>query len=405
MSNYTNWVGTLATLKDQWNSFSNINEDLTPLGKPTIKKSDIAQVFATLAEELNELSEQSVELDPFELDEISLSISTLANLIANIPGNPQGHLIPLIQNLEGLRFKIDVFTIRHEDEISDRSFLGLKKKMSKALASAKEGEALLIKTRNEIDSLKSRAGEVNSAAQETTQALATTKANETAVTATAGKISDLEKKLEGTLASAETIVRQTAEQNALIVKQQEELAALKSSGEAALRQAEELLADANRNTLAGAFKTRRDALKWPLLIWGGVFGFSILVLAIFAYVELVPNKSEVFDWHSLIMRLPASAPLIWLGWFSAKQYGYSARLKEDYAFKVAAAMSFEGYKREISNDPELMKKLQESAIGCFAENPLRIYESSTNHASPLHELFSQLSEDEKTSAVLGALKG
>ncbi len=44
--------------------------------------------------------------------------------------------------------------------------------------------------------------------------------------------------------------------------------------------------------------------------------------------------------------LPLLGPFIWLGWFSAVQYGYVSRVREDYAFKFAASMAFEGYKKE-----------------------------------------------------------
>jgi len=67
-----------------------------------------------------------------------------------------------------------------------------------------------------------------------------------------------------------------------------------------------------------------------------------------------------------------------------------ARLWEDYAFKYASAMAFEGYKREAVNvSPEMLKLLMEVSILNFSSNPLRVYDTKTNHASPLHELSTE----------------
>ncbi len=56
-------------------------------------------------------------------------------------------------------------------------------------------------------------------------------------------------------------------------------------------------------------------------------------------------------------------------------------------------MSFEGYKKEVTADPELVKMLQRSAIENFSANPIRIYEDGKNHGSPMHELFENFSDD------------
>ncbi|MGH8003654.1 MAG: hypothetical protein ACRECJ_02880, partial [Limisphaerales bacterium] len=113
------------------------------------------------------------------------------------------------------------------------------------------------------------------------------------------------------------------------------------------------------------------------------------VLTWLAYKIVLPlllNESE-FDWLKILARLPLFAPLVWFSWLSAKQYGYSARLWEDYSFKYASAMAFEGYKREAAGvSTDLLKLLMEVSIVNFANNPLRIFDSTTNHAHPLNEL-------------------
>ena len=72
---------------------------------------------------------------------------------------------------------------------------------------------------------------------------------------------------------------------------------------------------------------------------------------------------------ALLYRLPVVAPVVWLAWFAAKQYGYASRLSEDYAYKAASAMAFEGYKRESTDDATKLKLL-ETAINNFGDNPM-----------------------------------
>jgi len=100
-------------------------------------------------------------------------------------------------------------------------------------------------------------------------------------------------------------------------------------------------------------------------------------------------------WEQIPAKLALTAPLIWLGWFAVKQYGYTTRLREDYAYKEASAKSFEGYKREISQDPEMLKRLLETAIQNLGQNPIRIYDSDNNHGSPIQELLEKATKDDR----------
>lgn len=156
-----------------------------------------------------------------------------------------------------------------------------------------------------------------------------------------------------------------------------------------------LLGDANRVGLGAAFRSRKLELQDPMKWWLILFVFSIIGIVAMGVVYFAPIL-ETGKLEQLPFRLALVSPLIWLGWFSAKHYGYTSRLREDYAFKEASAMSFEGYKREASEaGVEMQEKLLDSSIKNFSDNPIRIYNGHENHVSPLHEVLDRSMKDQK----------
>lgn len=165
-----------------------------------------------------------------------------------------------------------------------------------------------------------------------------------------------------------------------------------------------LLADANRAGLAGSFTNRRLWLLAPLAGWLLVFGFSIFELWSIGKEHIVPilEGNKPILWEQLPLRLALTAPLVWLGWFSARQYGFTSRLREDYAYKEASSKSFEGFKREAKEiDAEMLKKLLEQAIKNLGDNPIRIYDGKNNHQTPTQELVDGLLNSEKFKKYFG----
>ncbi|OYQ18563.1 hypothetical protein CHR90_09810 [Elstera cyanobacteriorum] len=64
-------------------------------------------------------------------------------------------------------------------------------------------------------------------------------------------------------------------------------------------------------------------------------------------------------------------------------------MREDYAFKEATAMAFVGYRNEMSQDADMLKLLQESAIRNFASSPLEAISKKDEVASPIHDLLEK----------------
>jgi hypothetical protein len=132
----------------------------------------------------------------------------------------------------------------------------------------------------------------------------------------------------------------------------------------------------------------------------GVFIVSLTALGIFAWhlIGIEPRKLSDF-WNEIIVRLPLAAPLIWLGWFSAIQYGNTIRIQEDYAFKEATSKAFQGYRDHMEHLESVnadeaqtaLSLLSEKTIEILAREPLRIYGKSEHDATPARGILSALS--------------
>jgi hypothetical protein len=144
--------------------------------------------------------------------------------------------------------------------------------------------------------------------------------------------------------------------------------------------------------LASSFGVRVRQLELTKWIWMIVFFGTIAGLATLAGVILAMSKSNPAEpvWVFVLHRLPLATPLIWLGWFSAIQYGNTLRVQEDYAFKEATSKAFEGYRSHMEHlalvnlkeGNTAMELLAAKTIEILAHEPLRIYEKAEHDVSP-----------------------
>ena len=198
-----------------------------------------------------------------------------------------------------------------------------------------------------------------------------------------------------------TLVAEFTSLNTELVANKKKQAELFAEFQAYRDKIDGLLGDANRTGMAASFAKRKNELSKPMEYWLYVFAVSIIGLVILGVFYLAPLL-ETGKLEQLPFRLALMSPFVWLGWFSAKQYGYTSRIREDYSYKEASAMSFEGYKREANEvDEEMLKKLLEQSINNLGDNPIRIYNGHDNHPSPTHELFDSIIKDDK---LFGKLK-
>lgn len=165
----------------------------------------------------------------------------------------------------------------------------------------------------------------------------------------------------------------------------------------------DLLENANKVGLAVSFRQQKENLSisskfWLFTFVAGILG--LLTLGICYILPLLGASSP--DPIAVATRFLIGAPLIWLTWFGARQYGHNLRIREDYAFKEATAMAFVGYRNEMSQDADMLKLLQESAIKNFASNPVDAISKKDESISPIHDLLEKsLSKIEPKQLIEG----
>ena len=173
-----------------------------------------------------------------------------------------------------------------------------------------------------------------------------------------------------------------------------EIQSLQKESQAQSEIIDSILPKAASAGLAAAFAMRGKQLNLTKWIWMVVFIAALIGLSAFAYYLTTIEAAPGEFWQQILYKIPLAAPLIWLGWFSAIQYGGIIRVQEDYAFKEATSKAFQGYRDHLEhlasvNLPEAgtaMNLLAAKTIEILAHEPLRIYGKTEKDASPAHSL-------------------
>lgn len=172
----------------------------------------------------------------------------------------------------------------------------------------------------------------------------------------------------------------------------------------------DIIDDASRSSMAGSFRTRKIELDEPVRRAEKLMNWSLIAVTVIAALLILPDLisfsdlriKDSFDYSKTLIKLPILFPLVWIAWSNSKKYGFLSRIREDYAFKYAAAMAFEGYKKHASEYSDLEEQLLIVSIANMGNNPIRLYDTKTNHASPFNEMIESAKEFIKE---IGLLKG
>lgn len=158
---------------------------------------------------------------------------------------------------------------------------------------------------------------------------------------------------------------------------------------------QKIIEDANRASMAGSFKKRKEELDNPIRNSEYVMNGTLLLIAGISFYLLIDSGigTNEFDYIKFFSRFTVVAPLIWIAWSSAKKLGHLVRIREDYAYKYASAMAYEGYRKQAEEiNEDLLLRLLQVSIEHMGSNPIRLFDSKTNHASPFHEMTNKFSD-------------
>jgi hypothetical protein len=380
----------LQQAKDAWDSVTTLPDEFSSLGFPGLTKVDVSDALGGTIKMLEELSKKD-DFKPslisiFNLRQLISSLSTYA--ASHVPTNPAPHMPEFLRLVGVIGLGVRSW-FEESDKSSKRVTAGLIERLAEATSMAEDAGKIREELRAYHEEITKWAEASSEQAAKLTKIL-----NE--ATAISETINANSKSSENALDVAQDDVKKIRELTTELIILKKELVDNRSTQEAMFTQFEEyrdtingLLGDANRTGMAASFRGRKLELKDPMMWWLILFISSIVGIVAMGVLYFAPIL-ETGKLEQLPFRLAMVSPLIWLGWFSAKHYGYTARLREDYAFKEAAAMSFEGYKRETSESTvEMQEKLLDLAINNFSDNPIRIFSGTGNHASPLHEVLDK----------------
>lgn len=203
------------------------------------------------------------------------------------------------------------------------------------------------------------------------------------------QISDLSKKLQ---TSYDQLVKNNTDFEASLNSLQASI----TQNDIHQKNIQETIENANRLGMAASFKKRKDELSIPYWAWGIATVVTICVLIYSSYSVFTILKDRPFSYDYLLVRIPIFASFVWLGWFCAKQFGFVSRIREDYSYKYAVSMAFEGYKNATKEiNEEMLENLLSLTLQNISSNPLSIFETGSNHGTPINEILSNLTKKGK----------
>lgn len=384
-------ITQLVQARDNMRShLSLIPDDLTSWNLPGISKLDIESSFNRLiflVKSFNPKNPESVSLMKIIS---SPRITTIVQNIAQFPQNPQAYLTNIFTQLASLSEQfLGATTFEGRTEVKRASKIMLDEISS---VSAK-----LIKASSLYEQLTAWAANIENQFKEINK----TKENLTSILE---NVEINHKGINASLESTNVIIEKIKEKNSLIDESENhlrdviakvseiktELIEQTSINKIQQKIISDNLEDSNRVGMASSFNKRKSDLTTQLWIWGVLLILSLASIALLGKFFILPDLKEE-NWLTFLFKLPITAPFIWLAWFSGIQYRYNSTIREDYAFKNATAMAFEGYRKEVASDPLLTKELLEKSITTFSENPLRLFEKNQPKETPIADLAEKVS--------------
>lgn len=153
-----------------------------------------------------------------------------------------------------------------------------------------------------------------------------------------------------------------------------------------------IIEDANRASMAGAFKKQADDINTKMQWTDAFLIISLLGIVGISYWGFSSsfNAENSLMWSQFLAKSAIGLPLLIVAWIKARERAYLFRLREDYAYKYSSAMAFEGYKKQIQEqDPEMQKQLLQIALDNLGDKPTKVFEKEIN-ATPIETVIDKM---------------
>ncbi|WP_429156908.1 hypothetical protein [Aeromonas veronii] len=170
-----------------------------------------------------------------------------------------------------------------------------------------------------------------------------------------------------------------------------------------LDSAKDIHGKTNKEAMAGTFEKISKELIVPLSVWavGLVVSLGVIFSAgIWFYVE----GAESLTIPKLLSRVFLITPMVWLAWFSGRQYNHTSKLRQDYRYKSAVARAYHGYKSETGEENDQMHAhLLHNIVEHFSDNPVRLYDK-TESSMPVEEFLKKISPEHLVEILKAAIQ-
>ena len=375
------------------NMMPNLPDDLSPYGVLGLTKTDIEKSFSMVIDRLGSIKAQAVEeRNPFLVQILGQSFPSWTTPLESWIPSATSYISNINSHLSAMWTTLNTYSYKPNKEELNKLF-------SENRNLESEAKSLLKITAN-----------LTRKKEELTEALAQSKKitkeyNDLLAEVQKSKVV-IETDALVAVAHREGIVSDKAETDAqlkVLKAATAKLPEFEQKCDAITKQCDEILVEAksrldaaSRAGMATSFSDRASEYKWPRRLWLFTFVLSLTGVFLVAYCFIVPELIKLEGsgrFFHFITDVPLTLPFIWLAWFSALRFSQLGRLREDYAFKVATALSLDGYRKQANDvSPDLQEKLLDLAITNFGENPLRLM--TKDSAKDAHPLAGAL--DEKT---------
>ena len=413
-------VGSLTAGGQDAKSYLDQMEQVVTRGKEYLKilesmskKAEAAD--AELADYVAKAAKSQVSADSEALraNQAKVAVEGHSNTVAKLKGDidadaaavakKRAEIEGIGQNFVNLRStsEADMIAITNARKTADEAAKAVAETSGKTTAiqasilETKKGiEDLSQAVRDESKTIKSDVSQVTSAKETSTTLLGAIQKADATITelqvrskAACISVESLEKSAKDKVASVSEMVDKSLELQTKVAEYEKSLDFLTGEFSAMKDKVEGLLPGATSVGLASAFANQRkhyalERVKWANIMVLGLVFLTVTVIVVGAWLPSATDTWGAILRH-LCQRFPYLVAPLWISAYAGHQHMLATRMEEEYASKETISTSFEGYKREMSADPDAAKALSKTVLEIIARRPGLVYEGKHHDVTPL----------------------